>query len=464
MVYVLFWCVFAYVTIARRGALLAMLFCAMSFGAFSVLPPEVTGGLTLLPRLICALAVIATALAQPGGARRAWSAMVSPGKLGLLSAFLLAAWFASLFMPHIFAGRVPVIGLNTAAPELLRPSGLLPPQAIYLTMSYCVALAVCLSTEQPGGRSTLANAVAAGALTAAVAGLLDIATHGTGLLDPLRSASYRMLTTGEILGASRVVGFMSEASSYGGLTAGLGAAAYFLARAIDPGTMWGKVARVAPFAALGLAALSTSSTAFLALGMFLVVATLDWVLRAARDRRPEDRSALFRQLVTVAILALAIGVTAVVRPALFHPVTTMLDRMVFHKADSASYVERSMWNRVALHALLVTHGLGVGLGATRTSSLAGGPRELYRHRRHAADGGFPLALPDRLDGARGRWQVALWRQAQLAGGVRSRSGGEPRRRFRRAQRGALRHDGGGAGHVGKGFDRSGPSRRAEPQR
>jgi hypothetical protein len=161
---------------------------------------------------------------------------------------------------------------------------------------------------------------------------------------------------------------MPEASAYGGLCAGLGAASYFLGRAIEPSGLWGKIARVAPFLALGMAALSTSSVAFLGLGMFGVVAALDWLIRFIRNKAHDERAALFREFAVVVLAFVAIGVMALLRSGLFRPVLNMLDLMVLHKSQSASFVERSMWNSVSLHALKDTSGLGVGVGSTRSSS------------------------------------------------------------------------------------------------
>ena len=48
---------------------------------------------------------------------------------------------------------------------------------------------------------------------------------------------------------------------------------------------------------------------------------------------------------------------------------SILDQMVLQKTQSASYIERSSWTRVALEAWEATGGLGVGAGSVRTSNL-----------------------------------------------------------------------------------------------
>jgi hypothetical protein len=42
--------------------------------------------------------------------------------------------------------------------------------------------------------------------------------------------------------------------------------------------------------------------------------------------------------------------------------------IIFKKSQTDSYVERTMWSRLALNAFYSTYGLGVGLGSVRTSN------------------------------------------------------------------------------------------------
>ncbi|WP_116091301.1 hypothetical protein [Sphingomonas crusticola] len=368
MAYAIFWSIFGWTVSRRREWMLALLFCAMSFGAFSVLPPAATGGITILPRTLCAMALLATTLATPAGLTRAWASMVDPRRLGLLTAFMLVAVVISLFMPRLFAGHVTIMGLNSTQPELLQPSTTIYTQIIYLTSSYCVALALSLIGDTGDGRRAIANAIILGTLCAFVTGLLDVGTHGTNLLAPFRTATYRLLIVGEILGSSRIVGLMPEASAYGGLCMGLGTAAYFIGRVIPADRRWGKVARIVPFLALAMAALSTSSAAYLGLAMFFVVASLDWVIRFMRNKEQRDRRALFREFALFSTLLIVVGCIAAINTRIFAPAIDMIDLMVFHKSQSASFIERSNWNSVSLRALADTWWLGVGVGSTRSSS------------------------------------------------------------------------------------------------
>jgi hypothetical protein len=47
---------------------------------------------------------------------------------------------------------------------------------------------------------------------------------------------------------------------------------------------------------------------------------------------------------------------------------SIFDQMILQKTQTASYIERSAWTRVAFEAWLTTDGLGVGVGSVRTSN------------------------------------------------------------------------------------------------
>src|SRR3546814_12830103 len=73
-------------------------------------------------------------------------------KLGLLSLFMLAAIVVTLFAPRLFVGTVEVIGLNTIAREMLRPTGTNISQLIYLCSSYVIAISLFLAMKTRADR------------------------------------------------------------------------------------------------------------------------------------------------------------------------------------------------------------------------------------------------------------------------------------------------------------------------
>jgi hypothetical protein len=116
-----------------------------------------------------------------------------------------------------------------------------------------------------------------------------------------------------------------------------------------------------------MAVLSTSSTAYIGLGVLLAVLCASWLLRLLTGSRRIAADLVGELAVAWAVLTLAL-LLAVLQPHFFDPVREMLDEVIFRKSASSSYAERNMWSATALEAFRGTHGLGVGLGGVRTSN------------------------------------------------------------------------------------------------
>ncbi len=368
MAYLLFWPLVIWALFSRRPIAIYLFFGAMCFGSLSVIPPNLTGGITILPKMVCGPLLALKMMMRPGGLSEAWTALTHYRRLGLLSLFMLIAVIVTLFAPRLFAGTVEIMGLNTAAREMLRPTGTNISQLIYLFSSYVIAIALFLAMKTAEDRRTVVMAILFGAGVAALTGVLDLATHGTSVLAPFRTAAYAMMTDQEILGSMRIVGLMPEASAYGSICVFFGATLYFLRRADPLEGGWSLPYLGIMSSVLLLAALSTSSTAFLSLGAFGAIVLADWVRRAVGERAHAERAMIFRQFALAAAVVLAIAVMFLLRPEMFKPAINMLDTMVFKKTASSSYGERTMWNWVSLQALAKTYGFGVGVGSTRASS------------------------------------------------------------------------------------------------
>ena len=97
----LFWALLIW-SLARGGSmLLNLLFISIAFGTLAVIPPGWTGGVTVLPDAVCALAFTAR-LALSARARR-WmlDAALRWHKLGLLSLFMLVALFGAVLAAQV---------------------------------------------------------------------------------------------------------------------------------------------------------------------------------------------------------------------------------------------------------------------------------------------------------------------------------------------------------------------------
>jgi hypothetical protein len=371
---VAFWSIVAWTLSRPAHALIYLFFASLPFGSFAAVPTSATGGLTLTPTTVAALLLIARRLGSARGLARALDAALTPSTALLLTLFWAVAGIATLFMPRFFAGRVPVVNVALAEVMTLRPTAQNVSQFVYISISVLVVLAFADLLRTASARRHALHALCLGAEVAVVTGFVDFLSQYLpmeGLLDPLRTANYALLTTDEILDSKRVVGLMPEASSFGCLVLAFLVSLYFFRRAMPAGRVRERVVPALMGALLLLGWLSTSSAAYLGLGAFGAVAVAHWCRRALAPGRDADlRHGLARELAWSVAVLWVLALAGIARPGLFDPIARMLDTMVLQKTATASYEERSMWTRVSWEALMATHGMGVGLGGTRASNSA----------------------------------------------------------------------------------------------
>ncbi len=370
-----FWVLAAWAFLGRDGGRLTQgFFVSLPFGSFAVLPPGVTGGLTLTPTPILALLLVLRCLCRRGGLDALLTEALARRRMALLFLFWVLAALITAFMPRVMAGHVDIIPFRGemlgATP--LRPTAQNLSQFAYLTLSVFVAFAFAVLLRAPDARQGALRALCLGALMTAITGALDFASSWlplTPLLDPFRTATYALLVTHEVLGAKRVVGLMPEASSFGSLAVGLLAMLYFFRRAMADGRLRDVHA---PALMLLLALLvwrSTSTTAYVALGMLGLLAGLEWCWRALAGRRGGRARLGLGTLFAIAGAGL-LGVLSqlLLAPGVFDPLVALFDKMVMHKIGSSSFEERGLWTATSWQAVLDTYGVGVGVGSTRASS------------------------------------------------------------------------------------------------
>lgn len=373
----IFWSAALWCLLKRKQAMLYLFFVSLPFGSFAVIPTQVTGGLTLTPTPIVALLLIARELCNMRGLTQALHAALQRTALLSLFAFWVVAVVATLFMPRFFAGMVEVVPVRAGAlsdTTLLVPTTQNFSQLIYMTISVLAVFAFARMFRAADMRRHAMSGLFVGATVTAITGALDLASQYLPIgpaLEVFRTASYELLTDVEILSSKRVVGLMPEASAYGTLSLTFLAALYFFRRAMPAGIKRDRLVPGLMGVLLLLIWLSTSSAAYMGLGLLGAAAAADWFFRA---NAPSHQSHLRRGLATefglAAIALCGLLMVVLAKPGLFAPMQEMFDLMVLQKSSSSSFEERSMWTQVSLNALLQTHGLGVGLGGTRASNFA----------------------------------------------------------------------------------------------
>ena len=364
---VVLWVLILAASMLRGPALLYLLYVTGVFGTVQMIPGDAS--VNLLPQSVCAVFFIAKVFQQRGNLVKILEIAVDPERMGLFTAFLAYALLTAIVLPRLFAGQIEVMPISyVSGTSLLFPSSGNVTQCGYLVLAFGTALCFALIAWREDFQRHFLISLLAGAVFVIASGLIDLTFYDlglSGLLDPLRTASYTLLTNDIEAGAKRVVGFTSEASTYGSMCVELLTALAFL-RPLFPPALRAFVV-VVLLALAGMAALSTSSGAYAGLAVFLVVYAFDLAIRLSSQIVVRRAGVLWEIGLLVAVL-FAFLTALVVSPQVFDTATGVFNEVIFNKSNSASYVERSAWTRVGWQAFLDTGGLGVGLGSLRTSN------------------------------------------------------------------------------------------------
>lgn len=373
----IFWSIALWALFQQKQVLMYLFFASMPFGSFAAIPTELTAGLTLTPTPIVAILLIGRELGSARGFSEAVDAALKPSSLLLLFIFWIVAGVATAFMPRLYAGQVEVVPVRVSefsSTAMLAPTIQNLSQFVYISISVMTVFVFASMFRSHPMRRHAVVALSIGATMTVVTGFLDFAAQYVPLQDVLelfRTASYALLTDVEILDSKRVVGLMPEASSFGALALAFLVALHFFRRAMPAGVLRERFAPILMGLLLILIWLSTSSAAYLGLGIFGLMAASDWIWRlVASGRNPYLRRGLATEFLIGFLALWAMMLVVIVAPHVLNPLLEMFDVMVLQKTSSSSYEERSMWTRVSWDALLATHGLGVGMGGTRASNFA----------------------------------------------------------------------------------------------
>ena len=344
---------------------------SLLFGAAAGVIFESLGSVNILPAHIM-LGFLALGLVLRRGGLAQGLRTLAPGSAGFWFLWMVAYGVVSaFFMPRLFAGATDVftVARGDSGPGLFRaPLGPVSgnvTQTIYLIGDLVCFMACTSIAATPSGLRTICRATLFCGFLNLVFALVDYVTFSTGTADLLafmRNATYRMLDDVEIVGFKRIVGSFPEASTFAYATLGYFAFSCRLALA-------GVHARVASaIAALSFVALilSTSTTAYAGVAICVFALYGDAVVRlVVRGATPGS--------VGFVIAAPLAGAGLVLAAMLYDPawslVQELLDKTVFQKANSASAIERALWNAQALLNFRETAFLGAGVGSVRASSV-----------------------------------------------------------------------------------------------
>lgn len=366
MILALFWLFMVVAIWLPVPIIVYALFISLSFGTLAVVPLEISGGITLLPITILSLIVIVRVVLQ-SDAPAIVDAALNWRHLGLLTAFLVYAVSLTIIAPRFFTGA-PTMGLNIQQLAPLAPSIGNVTQGLYLTNSCVMTLVLYLLMSKEHGRQICRKGLIIGGVTVVVTGIADMATFGSAVLDPLRTASYSLLTNADVAGTRRVVGLHPEASAFGYVALSFGSLITLMRPAEALSRRWRWLGAPVGWSCLLMAVLSTSSGALAGLLVLLAVIVFDTIVLLFRGQAGAEAGRLGQNLGALTILAVAAGLIITLLPGVGAHLAEVFDAAVVHKTSTSSFEERQYWNTVSLNGLKATGGFGLGVGSTRASS------------------------------------------------------------------------------------------------
>jgi hypothetical protein len=355
--------------IALRGSLrqaFVFLFLSGLFSGSAAL--VLSGGGSSVPPIYFALLFIYLRILAPRGGFTGDLPDAVRANMWLL---LFAAYGVAMSYigPRLFAGAINVYPmLLTSRETLFDTLPLVPtPQnvtaAIYLAGTFFLAAGAWIAARRENGPATLVTAILWVSWLHISFGIVGVLVRGTPLdsvLDIFRNSTYVQLddTVGGIV---RMRGIFPEASEFAGFGFG-----FMVANA----ELWYRSIRTRATGAAALAMaivlfFSTSSTAYAALAIYVAFFFLRALLL--------PNLAIGRKVWTVLAVLAGFGVlfatVMAVVPDLSASMIKMIRIMTVDKGESDSAAQRLFWAMQGRDAFMASHGLGIGPGSFRSSSM-----------------------------------------------------------------------------------------------
>lgn len=354
-----------------RGPLILYLFSStVIFGALSMAPAALTGGLNLPAQTVCAAVLILKVMLRSNNLSTSLRHGLDVRKLGLLGFFMVYILVTTLLYPRLFGGQVQLYSLNAAGSLTpLGPSSTNFTQTIYLLISSSMVFVFGMAGRSDIFRRHYMRSVLLGGVALVGSGVLDLVANLAGksdLLTPFHNATYNSLDTVTLAGTYRVVGLMPEASVFGQACCLTLSFLIFNFRFFEP-RLRRTVVLPTIVALTFMTFRSTSSTGYVGL-IVLAAASLGWLLSGLVLVPIRTASTLRRAAYVIIGIGTMIIAVVLVGPYLLTKYNHLINAVLLDKQTSSSYLERSRWTAAGLAAFFSTHGFGVGVGSVRTSN------------------------------------------------------------------------------------------------
>jgi len=354
-----------------RGSSLAMLQAVMALslmGGSAAIVLTGLGGSTVQPAILALAFLVVRCLApQPGQGHRL---ALGARDLAPLILFALYGAVGAFILPRLFAGSIYVTPLRPIPngyifaqyPLAFSPQNVT--SAVYLMSTLLAAVCTYVTVRRSPDPAPISRAAGIIAMVHAALGVSSVVLAGTAwttVLKFVRNGYYAQLDQ-TVDGMARMTGVFPEAavySSYGFIW--LVFTCELWLRGLEPRwTGWGAAALATALI------LSTSTTAYVGLAAYALIL----LGRMALTPRaiPLSKGLV---LIAVGLSALAgVMLLAIVDPAIADALARTGARLTVDKAQSASALQRAFWAKQGLSAFSASHGLGIGPGSFRSSSIA----------------------------------------------------------------------------------------------
>ena len=281
---ILFWVLAAAALLAPEGFAMALFICSAPFGALNTLPEGVGGGVNLLPQSVAVLVFAARIFSRGVSPELVLKPLMNWRGFALFAAFVAYAIFTAMVLPHMFEGRVDVIPMDDPVRQPLHPSGANFNQSAYLVVDLIAAMTLFVYLRRGEGeaREKLFGALLVSGALYVATGLIEYSGALPQVVASFRNASYNLFSNTEIAGVRRITGFFPEASAYGPRCVVMGALLFFGRFALRGGQLRNWWAPALSLALIAMGALSTSSTAFVAIFVFAALVIIRTALQLRR--------------------------------------------------------------------------------------------------------------------------------------------------------------------------------------
>lgn len=360
-------CIMMILAARWSGGLLAALIGSLTFGATSVVSLTALGGSSPLVFTMLQIILICSVVLKRSFVRDLWSAMSQQPVAWIVLIFMIYVIGGSFILPRLFFGQttafVPIKSELRIAEVPLSPVSGNVTQTLYFVLNVLAFFAVSILFSKENHAKAIRNGVFLWATLLVATGFMDFIGKIVGagdLLEPIRTASYSMLTDVEQAGFFRIAGPYAEASAFGAATVVTLAFMFTYWRATRDTT-----ALIISVLLLLLLLLSTSSTAYV--GAAIISIPLFFSILKTSTSGRISRPDLFLLSCGIAVIVMVVAIE-LYDDKILDPIWDLFNTMILNKASSASGQERAYWNLRSIDSFFDTAGLGIGLGSSRASS------------------------------------------------------------------------------------------------